>query len=416
MEDAEFAEVARIAEALMEEEEQFESTSVEATSVPDPRVRAAVDPSSIYAKGAPVKISSRDLAILKMRFPRLKEFSDDFLQARSMDELLKIESTSLKLKEAERRGDIEERLAFNKQNLEANHIMVPESADNRWTILHPGRFLAGAACSAKKLWLSAREMTDVNGHSPVANYDMTAVGLGGYVTGRGWIELANPASTRMSLKLFNINNMGSKAGKLNSQGAEEFDEISELGEFKLALRTLRTAAQLVCPWNLSYLALEGFLIQQDFCMSDLSGTANPAVTLTQFVDYILHENANRWRDAEAFISACELKGYWSSFSGARPKVLLKKKEPLVNSNYGAKSSFSGQLKQGSFHFLPKNSARINLPFTDACRLWNSGKCKKAGGTCTTSKGIPLRHVCNFSDLSNPNATVCGQQHQSSMFH
>jgi hypothetical protein len=203
--------------------------------------------------------------------------------------------------------------------------------------------------------------------------------------------------------------------------ASDYDaeDIAELGEFKLALRTLRTAAQFVCPWNFSYLALENFLVQNDFCMPELGGTENPAGTLTQFVDYILHENANRWRDAEPFLNTGEIKTAWISFSSARPRVLMKKKD----STGVPQASTSGRQQQQRykqapliFSKLPSNSPRLNMPFTDACKAWNLGKCIKAAGTCTTKKGTPLRHTCNWSDLSNPNATVCGQPHQAYLNH
>jgi len=201
MEEGELALEARTAGDLIEEEDDF------SIPVADPRRRA--DPGSVYNR-LPSRIGDSDLEILKSRFPRLREFSDNFLKSRTMEELLKIESTSIKVKDAERRGDAEERLSLNKQNLETNAVWIERAKDDRWSTLHPARFLAGAACSTKKMWLSARATTDVNGHNPVANYDLTSVGMGGFVTSKGWIELANPASTKMALRLFNINNVGSR--------------------------------------------------------------------------------------------------------------------------------------------------------------------------------------------------------------
>jgi hypothetical protein len=74
---------------------------------------------------------------------------------------------------------------------------VMEGMDNKWLILHPARFLSGAACSAQELWSQARTVIGINGgHPPWSNYDMTPIGLGGLVTARGWLESGNPASTR----------------------------------------------------------------------------------------------------------------------------------------------------------------------------------------------------------------------------
>ncbi len=121
----------------------------------------------------------------------------------------------------------------------------------------------------------------LTGHPPLSNYDLTAVGLGGFVTNKGWIELGNPASVKISLKLFNINNCSARASSVRASSSDpsEFAEVRDLGEFKHALRALRTAAQFVCPWNMSFLALEGFLIQSDFCKLELAGDDKLASTL-----------------------------------------------------------------------------------------------------------------------------------------
>jgi len=408
----ELSETRRSAAEYMDEEDDFLSTAGDSRRRPS-------DPGAVHSRSSGT-IGAQDLATLKLRFPRLKEFSDEFLRARTMEELLKIESTSMKLKDAERRGDVEDKLSTNKQNLEANAIWVERGRDNRWSTLHSARFLAGAACSTKKLWLGARAAMDINGHDPVANYDLASVGMGGFVTSKGWVELANPASTKMALRLFNINNVGARVpgNSTAKTGGDHLEDIAEIGEFKLALRTLRTAAHFVCPWNFSFLAMENFMLQNDYCMGDLAGTESPATTLTQFVDYLLHENANRWRDADPFISTAEMKTCWTAFSSARPRVLLKKKDQHGNHSHPSSTKkTSGHQKQvHQFSKLHHNHPRLNMPFTDACRAWNVGKCVKSASNCTTLKGTPLKHSCNWSDLNNPNATVCGQNHQAYVSH
>jgi hypothetical protein len=60
------------------------------------------------------------------------------------------------------------------------------------------------------------------------------------------------------------------------------NDFTEIGEFQLALRTMRTAAAFTMPWNFSFGDCE-----------------NKAQLLTQFVDYVLSENASKWRDSRA---------------------------------------------------------------------------------------------------------------------
>jgi hypothetical protein len=167
-------------------------------------------------------------------------------------------------------------------------------------MLHPARFLAGPACSAVRLWLTARDVLGNSSHPPVGCYDLGSVGLAGYISSKGWVELHNMASTKMSIKLFNINNCASRSS--SKKTGEQDDDIVELGEFKLALRAMRTAYSFAQPWNFSVLALEGFFLQNNFCWQDLQFVDKKALVLTKFTDYVLQQNGDRWRDSEPFLT------------------------------------------------------------------------------------------------------------------
>ena len=216
-----------------------------------------------------------DLASLKRKFPWLADFSDTFIRGQTTEALLKMETTSMKMKMMERKQDFDEKLASNKMELAERVVKVLAGEDNRWTILHDARFLAGAACSASRLWLAARKKIGVTGHAPIGSYDLGAVGMGGLVTSRGWVELHNPSSCKISLRMFSINNCGARAGSSKMEGKDGYlDDIIELGEFKLALRALRVAASFAVPWNMSYLALENFLLLNNFCSADFGPAEN----------------------------------------------------------------------------------------------------------------------------------------------
>jgi hypothetical protein len=87
---------------------------------------------------------------------------------------------------------------------------------------------------------------------------MQSIGLGGFISKRGWIEIHNVGSDAISIKMFNINNCSSKVSSKTEAG-DDFKEVSDLGEFKLALRVLREAMSFVHPWNKSIVALDGFM-------------------------------------------------------------------------------------------------------------------------------------------------------------
>jgi hypothetical protein len=80
------------------------------------------------------------------------------------------------------------------------------------------------------------------------------------------------------------------------------EETLDFGEFKLAIRAMRTAYSFAMPWNYSILALEGFFLQNNFCYQDLEKVDKKAAVLVKFTDYVIQQNADRWRDSEPFLT------------------------------------------------------------------------------------------------------------------
>jgi len=225
---------------------------------------------------------------------------------------------------------------------------------------------------------------------------MSSVGMGGFVTQRGWMELGTVGSHEMKINFYNINN-AARSGRSDQEGDGEMKDVSE---FVLAICTLRSAAQFATPWNLSYLALENYFHQNEFCKEHLRNDDHPARTLCQFSDFVLNENSNRYRDGPGFLTTGELDAYWSSFIGARPQI--KAPAPSVSS---AKCSNSSESSKGQ-----KQATKRKWPCADICNKFNTGYCQRAPGSCYNFRGQPMRHVCNWRDLNVPNSQPCGQQH------
>jgi hypothetical protein len=344
----------------------------------------------------PSQLSDADIDTLRARFPILAELSTGFIRGLSATELLSLERASFKQRESEKLKDAEEKLAANRVNLGLSCTEVRAGQDDRWARLHDARFLAGAGCSATKLWITAREVLGLNGHPPISTYDMQAVGLAGFVTARGWCEIANPSSPKLSVRMFNINNCAARASSSKSrQDDEDLIDFAEVGEFIVALRAMRSAMAFVMPWNMSIAALEGFLINTRFCKDELGGLEKQASILTSFTDYVLSENANRWRNIEPFITHGELRAVWNSFFSARPQSILAKRS------------------QAAKAWKPRN---FKKQFLDVCFAWNRGQCSKAAGSCFSKMGTPLRHVCDFKEDPAEPMKVCGEAHQRTAFH
>jgi hypothetical protein len=62
-------------------------------------------------------ISSEDLKVMREKFPQLNDFSEQFLKSRTLEELLCIESTSVRIRDSEKARETEERLTQNKADL-----------------------------------------------------------------------------------------------------------------------------------------------------------------------------------------------------------------------------------------------------------------------------------------------------------
>jgi hypothetical protein len=234
----------------------------------------------------------------------------------------------------------------------------------------------------------------------VSCYDMTSVGMGGYVTPKGWYELGNTASTKLKVALFNINNCAKASSSKSDESGE--CEMRDIEEFKLALRTLRVAAFFAVPWNKSFLALENYLLNHKFHEDVLRHDPNPARILCQFTDFVLSENSNHWRDGSGFLTSGELTAYWDSFIGARP-IGKHSTSQASSQNTQNKTQFAQGKSQGK-------PQKKKFPPSDICSKWNVGHCQKANGTCTNFRGQFLRHVCNYIDPATPNSAPCGQAH------
>jgi hypothetical protein len=380
------------------------------------------DPGSSNNQG---RISADDASILKAKFPFLKDYSDEYIQTTPLDALIRAETTAFKLKEMEKGANIDDMLALNRDKLASTIIKVMAGVDNRWDQLHPARFLPGASCSAKQLWLQARELLGNAGHPALSSYDMASVGLQGCISSKGWTLIANPGSSQLRVRYFSITCCSSKviSTRDNKDSSEYSASIEELGEFKLALRALRVAMGFVHPWNKSIEALSSFFEQTDFCAVETVLLDKRASLLSGFTDFVLEENSNRWRAKESFISAGEMKEAWSSYIATRPQLLLasvkavfpSRQQQRPSGGQGNQQRAQQQPNQG-----PATAAAMSLPnpyFDNICVRWNQGRCLAAPGTCTTKKGLALRHCCNFrpNPATHPH-DICQGNHAACFYH
>ena len=337
-------------------------------------------------------------------------------------------------------------------SLRENPTSVAAGLDDRSQVLHPARFLGGAACPAKKLWREAREAMPLEGYPPLANYDLTSIGLGGCVTTRGFKEIHNPGSPHLTLKLFSSSNMGSSTAATKRLTLADNDssisigdsmrEVSDLNELRLAVRAMCRAAQLILPWNMSFNAIDGFLQSSNYAYADLNGRSNRAQILTDFINYVLGLNAAAWVQKDDFLTSGEIKTIWSEWFGSRPASLLAV-AAMERTNDGTRfsggggsqgasgyggSSFRGGRGRGRGmnrsnnqigHQNTPNAGNFTTPpptinqagqspqQQQICRRFNYGNCPNSAATCALPSGTKLHHKC---DAVKANGNVCNGGH------
>jgi hypothetical protein len=205
--------------------------------------------------------------------------------------------------------------------------------------------------------------------------------------------------------------------------------VSDMNEFKLAVRAMCRAAQLILPWNMAFNAIDGFLHSSNYGNTELSGRSNRAQILTDFVNYVLGLNAAAWVQKEDFLTSGEVKLIWGEWFGSRPASLLTvaahDKENSSQNNNTATSGHPngrgrgrgrGAARYNNQHAQPSGAAatvNFSTPPPTAqhtgqiCRRYNYGNCPNTAATCALPSGTKLHHRC---DALNAQGNPCNGGH------
>ena len=349
--------------------------------------------------------------------PHLSHLADGLLLSTRITDLLKMESNAIKRVSADKSRSLEAKLIRNQEDLLTSWLAVPAGKDNRMDSLHSARFMPAPVAKAQEQWLRAREVWGLSGYPAVAGFDLAAVGLDGYVTPRGWIELQDPSSTALSAKQFNLSNNCSKvaadkrisltAGEDALEIHEAMKEAATLSSFQNSLRAIREAARLTMPWNSSFSAAEGYLIANNWLAKDVGSGPQAVKLLSDFTDHVFSLNAGRWRAKKGFLDFVELGSVWTSWFTSRGGVINSHRSQPSTSNGGGggqgqkKNQLPQQKKKQPASGQPPrprpSTARPVAHVADnICKRWNLNRCPNAAtGVCRTSAGMVLRHVCNY---------------------
>ena len=270
------------------------------TAGADPDGSSGMQVSSSHRRVAEGPISTQRLSeeereYLNNRLKALKGAPVSLLNRLDLQGMLQLNETLARESQVSGKLEAEAKLSDNYEDLISRPEPVKAGFDDRVKTLHACRFLGGAGCAAQTLWSRAREVLGNEGIPAISTYDMDAVGSGGSVTPKGWLEIHNPASLNMSLKHFHMANVGGDTkgtrkltladGDSSVEVGESAKEVTDMEEYKAALHTARDAMMFARPWDFSVAAIEGFMRISNFCSSDLGGRGNRGALLAAFTTY-----------------------------------------------------------------------------------------------------------------------------------
>jgi hypothetical protein len=394
-----------------------------------------------------------DLIALRALLPNLQAMSDQFMASADTAMLIQLNAAAAPIQQhqpfdyataaahaaaaaqhvpGQAPTDPSVRMAKNLENMKGNPIVILEGRDDRITTLHPARFLGGTVCGTKKLWRTARDHIPLEGIEPLATYDFS-IGLGGCITPRGIMELHNPASQNLSLKMFTSANMTSSSisrrltlvdGDSAVSVGDNLKDIINLESFIHAMRALCEAAHFICPWNFSFTALNGFLISSNYAARDLAGNRDRVAVLVDFVNHVFKLNANSWIQREDFLSSGELKNTWDEFFANQPAHLLTaaataqpatqfQSTPQRYRRGSGRSGYSANRNQNQNQAVPA-VPNLSVPPPAApptqlpvCRNFNSNACLNQWDRSFLASGTRALHVCY---VAIGQGQLCRQNH------
>ena len=335
-----------------------------------------------------------DMEIWRL-LPHLKSVPEKMLKKLDISAIFQLNSALAKESKNSEKLSISSRMAAYADQLVRTPAKVKAGEDDRNTVLHEGRFLGGASCSAQELWLQARKQIGAKGVKPLGNYELDSVGCGGSVTAKGWQTLHDPSSQDMKLKHFylpNVSGSGLSTKKLNLEEGEEtvtignsLREIADIEGYKGALNTFREAMSAALPWNRSSGAIVGFMVNSNYLQQDLGTNSRRTAILVEFTDYILSRNAMNWQNSQPFVSTDEMAHIWQNWKGKRASLFTADKPRQTDRKKKEPSRTDG-----------------------VCKRYNTGTCnKQTEKECKTFFGTTLKHVC---DKFVTGGGLCGKDH------
>ena len=326
--------------------------------------------------------------------------------------------------------------------------------DDRKTRLHPVRFDRFPLTNSQELFvMAAHHFADkkINLLS-VKHYDLASLNLPNTICDKGFDEAHKPGSQGITMKFFLKENFEKQKGAtkwalVNNDDGDQvpqstiaFIEVDSMEKFHHAFFCLKIVKFRATPWDRSLEVVELYLIDvQWFAKNPLNNGFHRYISQGQFcamfVDFCLHDNAQRFEAKKEHIGSREMDTTLSAFcrdlgsskgkfnpSTSSSSNASSNKKPQGQSSAPAASSSTTVSKssrtpyQGTkkfdvntFKIGPQHSQYIEI--FSICKDFNLSTCNNTAenNRCVDENGVKRLHVCSKRNLA-AFKFPCGQLH------
>ena len=253
--------------------------------IPNHTALLCVQPSPIPSDGPPnphlpfsssePRYSDKELEDILSLFPWAENLPSSLIQKSTLLEISSMNKSNLTSSDLSRQG-MSNRLQANSKSLSAPKF-TGSHCDNSSNELRPVRFDRFPRISIRDLMIAAKKQIPVNGIPPCDTNDLEFFSLANHVSARGWVEVHNPGSTSMTLKMFSRFNSSSSSSSSQAKFSllangeaigvgENYKDIFSMSELKQSLRAYQQASFMALPWYPAPTALILFLEHQNIAI------------------------------------------------------------------------------------------------------------------------------------------------------
>ena len=143
--------------------------------------------------------------------------------------------------------------------------------------------------------------------------------------------LHNPGNEDISVKMFtvlNVVNARSGVRAVLATGEDSFEtfdtwkDMIDINELRDAFRKLMRVAQMIRPWDYSFMVIESWL-NPTFWLSDELKGFKRASLVGDFIDHIMQRNASNWVQEIPFMDSHQIQTQWNAWWGSRRSIVPK---------------------------------------------------------------------------------------------